>query len=321
MTILVTGAAGFIGSHLCERLLHDGHRVVGLDGFVGNYEPEPKRRNAALLARHEGFELLELDVRDREGVLAAFDRIRPSHVVHLAALAGVRPSLTRAAEFVEVNLTGTVNILDACVASKVKRLIFGSSSSVYGDNTKVPFSEDDRVDAPLSPYAATKRSGELLCRTYAHLHDLSVCCLRFFTVYGPRQRPDLAIAKFMQKMANGETIPVFGDGSTSRDYTYVADIVTGIVAAMQRSDPFAIYNIGSDQPVTLSELIAAIERATGMEARIDRLPMQPGDVQRTWADLTRAREELKYSPQTRLEIGLKKQWQYLRDGAPVAGRG
>ncbi|MEX2670952.1 MAG: SDR family NAD(P)-dependent oxidoreductase [Phycisphaeraceae bacterium] len=308
MTVLVTGAAGFIGSHLCERLLEEGHRVVGIDAFMGNYEPGPKRRNAELLAGYSAFELVEIDVRDRDALLATFERIRPTHVVHLAALAGVRPSLTRAAEFIDVNLTGTANVLDACVATNVKRFIFGSSSSVYGDNAKVPFSPDDPVEQPLSPYAATKRSGELLCHTYAHLHELSICCLRFFTVYGPRQRPDLAIAKFMNRMADGEAIPVFGDGSTSRDYTFVLDIVRGVVAALAPSKPFSIYNLGSDQPISLGDLIAAIERATGLKADIERLPMQPGDVKRTWADLAATYRDLDYRPGTTLEDGLAAQW-------------
>jgi UDP-glucuronate 4-epimerase len=312
-SVIVTGAAGFIGSHLTERLLADGWRVVGIDGFVDQtYDPAVKRRNLAAATGHANFRLIEADIRDADRMNQAFAQARPQAVVHLAALAGVRPSVEQAARFSDINVTATVHLLEAAVKHGVRKFLFGSSSSVYGNNAKVPFAETDRVDAPISPYAATKRAGELLGHTYWHVHKLPVTCLRFFTVFGPRQRPDLAIHKFMRLIAAGKPIPVFGDGSTSRDYTYVSDIVDGVIRALDRCDGFDIINLGSRRPITLAELIAAIEQTMGMKAVVDRQPMQSGDVERTFADVTHAQRVLGYEPRAVMEQGLAEQWRWLR---------
>lgn len=312
--ILVTGAAGFIGSHLSERLLSQGHRVVGLDSFADNYEQAIKLRNLQPSLAHPAFTLIRGDIRDTQTVDAAIGRNGIDTVVHLAALAGVRPSVENPSLYCDVNVTGTARLLDAAVKHRVARFVFGSSSSVYGNNAKVPFAEDDRVDFPVSPYAATKRAGELLAHTYHHVHGLPVSCLRFFTVFGPRQRPDLAIHKFMRLIAAGQPIPMFGDGTTSRDYTFMSDIVTGIVAAIEHCRSFHIYNLGSKRPITLAELIEATAKAVGKPAKIERRPMQPGDVERTFADLARSGAELGYSPSVTLEEGLRRQWEWLRGG-------
>lgn len=314
-TILVTGAAGFIGSHLTDRLLREGARVVGLDNFCDFYDESIKRKNLEDAMAHKNFALVEADIRDRGAVIEAFTHHKPAAVVHLAAMAGVRPSIERPDYYTSVNLDGTVNLLDASVAAGVERFVFASSSSVYGNNEKVPFAEDDRVDFPISPYAATKKSGELLCHTYWHIHKLPVNCLRFFTVFGPRQRPDLAIGKFLRLVSAGQPVPMFGDGSTSRDYTYIDDIVGGIRAAMDKCDKktgFRIYNLGGNKPASLKELIATVEEVTGKKAKIDQKPMQPGDVERTWADLTRSGKELGYRPATSLKEGIRKQWEWMQ---------
>ncbi len=314
-TALVTGAAGFIGSHLAEHLLHQGWRVIGLDNFCDFYDPATKRRNLEHAATNDRFTLLQADIRDRQAVFNAFVTHQPQTVIHLAAMAGVRPSIENPLLYTQVNLDGTVNLLDAAVAHDCQRFIFGSSSSVYGNNPKTPFAESDTVDHPISPYAATKKAGELICHTYWHLHKLPIVCLRFFTVYGPRQRPDLAIHKFLRLIAAGQPIPMFGDGSTSRDYTYVDDIVQGILAATQRCDTkhgFEIFNLGGNQPVSLREMIVTIERVTNRKANIQTMPTQPGDVTRTWADLTQSQAKLSYQPTTSLEQGIAKQWRWVQ---------
>ena len=310
--VLVTGAAGFIGSHLSEHLLDEGRQVVGIDNFCDFYDPAAKRRNVSAALRDRGFTLAEADIRDAAAVRSAFASHRPGAVVHLAAMAGVRPSIRDPALYADVNVTGTVNILDAAAAHGVPRVVIASSSSIYGNNEKVPFAEDDPVDRPISPYAATKRACELLGHACCHLHGMAVTCLRLFTVFGPRQRPDLAIARFMRLLGAGEPLPVFGDGETSRDYTYVDDIVAGITATLQRDAGYRIYNLGGDHPVSLNEMIATIERVTGKRARIERQPMQPGDVSRTWADLARSRAELGYQPRTSLAEGMARQWEWGR---------
>ncbi len=314
-TVLVTGAAGFIGSHLTDHLLTDGATVVGMDNFCDFYDPAIKRANIADAASHDRFTLVEADIRDRDAVTGAFEKHRPDAVIHLAAMAGVRPSIERPDYYTQVNLNGTVNLLDAAVAGGVKRFVFASSSSVYGNNPKAPFAETDPVDHPISPYAATKKAGELIAHTYWHLHQLPVVCARLFTVYGPRQRPDLAIGKFLKLVAAGQPIPMFGDGSTSRDYTYVDDIVAGLLACLDRSDPqrgFGIYNLGGSDPVSLKAMIQTIEKVTGQTAKIEPMPMQPGDVNRTWADLTRSEADLGYRPATRLADGIARQWAWLQ---------
>jgi len=311
---LVTGAAGFIGSHLCERLVAAGRQVVGLDNFDSFYDPQIKWRNLARLLEEPGFELIEADIRDEHAVASALaDGV--DVVVHLAAKAGVRPSIEDPVGYEDVNVRGTVVLLEAIRRFEVPRFVFGSSSSVYGNNAKVPFSEADSVDFPISPYAATKKAGELICHTYHHLYRLAVTCLRFFTVYGPRQRPDLAIHKFARLMEQGRPIPVFGDGSTERDFTYIDDIIDGVVAAIERCEGYEIYNLGGSRPVRLDALIAALEKALGKTATIDWLPMQPGDVLRTYADVRKAAERLGYQPRTNLDEGLARFMEWLRSPA------
>jgi UDP-glucuronate 4-epimerase len=304
-TILVTGGAGFIGSHVTEALLGRGDRVVVFDDFNPFYDPAIKRRNAAALAAR-GAAIVEGDLRRRDDLARTFAAARPDAVIHLAAMAGVRPSIENPALYVEVNLTGTTHVLDACVQAGVRKILFASSSSVYGNNPKTPFSEDDRVDDPVSPYAATKKAGELLCHAYAHLHGLAITCLRFFTVYGPRQRPDLAIHKFARLIRAGRPIPFYGDGSTRRDYTYVDDIVQGVVRALDRAAGYRVYNLGESRTISLAELVQALEKTLGRRAELDRKPEQPGDVKVTFADVSRARRELGYDPRTALEEGLAK---------------
>ena len=315
-TTLVTGCAGFIGSHVTDRLLATDHRVVGIDNFCDYYDPAIKRRNLAAASDNDAFTLIEADIRDRDAVHAAFADHGVQRVVHLAARAGVRPSIEQPALYADVNLNGSVNLFEAAVESGVTTFAFASSSSVYGNNDKVPFAEHDPVEFPISPYAATKRSGELIAHSFHHLHKLPIACLRFFTVYGPRQRPDLAIGKFMRMIHGGQPIPVFGDGSTSRDYTFIEDIVDGVLAALDHAESskgFDIFNLGSHRPIALSELIAAIESTIGKPANIDRQPMQPGDVNRTYADVAKSERVLGYAPKVSLEDGLAAQWQWIRE--------
>lgn len=318
-SVLITGAAGFIGSSVARRLARAGVRVTGLDNYCDFYDPAIKRARAATLASEHGVEIVEGDIRNRADVDRSFDAATPDSVIHIAAMAGVRPSIENPKLYTEVNLDGTVNMLDASVTAGVKKFLFASSSSVYGNNDKVPFSEDDPVDHPISPYAATKRAGELICHTYAHLHALPVSCLRFFTVYGPGQRPDLAIGKFMRLIDQGKSVPMFGDGSTSRDYTYIDDIVDGVLAAMDRCSGFNIYNLGGSSPVSLKELIEAIGRAMGQSPRIEQLPMQPGDVERTFADTTRSERELGFTSKVSLDEGLARQWASIQQELSTSG--
>lgn len=310
-TIMVTGAAGFIGSHLSERLLKEGFRVVGLDNFCDFYDPSLKRRNIAEVAKSKDFLLVEGDIRDKGCVEETIKQYQPRIIIHIAAMAGVRPSILSPGLYASVNVEGTVNLLEAAVKGKVEKFIFASSSSVYGNNKKVPFSEDDPVDHPISPYAATKKACELLCYTFFHLYGIKTICLRLFTVFGPRQRPDLAIAKFMRLMAQGSEIPIYGDGSTSRDYTYIDDIVDGFIAAMQVEHGYRIYNLGGSHPVSLLELVDTLARVTGLVPKPKFLPAQPGDVERTFADLTLSRAELGFSPKVGLEEGIARQWDWF----------
>jgi UDP-glucuronate 4-epimerase len=303
--ILVTGGAGFIGSHLVDRLLAEGERVIVLDDFNDFYDPALKRENVRAHLADPAYTLVEGDIRDKGLVDRLFAEHGIGRVVHLAARAGVRPSLAAPYLYESTNVTGTLNILEACRVHGISKLVFGSSSSVYGVNDQVPFSESDPIARPISPYAATKATGELYCHSYSHLYDLPIVCLRFFTVYGPRQRPDLAINKFARLIAAGQPIPVFGDGSTERDYTYVADTVSGIRAALDYDrSRFEIFNMGNSQTVSLTRLIGVIEGALGQPALIDRQPMQPGDVPRTFADMAKARQLLGYAPNTPIEDGI-----------------
>ncbi len=303
--ILVTGGAGFIGSHLCEALLRGGHEVIALDNFDEFYDPAVKRRNIEAIAEVGPLGWVMGDIRDAvlvERLLSG----NVNTVVHLAARAGVRPSIERPLLYHEVNVHGTLVLLEACRKAGIKRFIFGSSSSVYGNNQKVPFAESDPVDQPISPYAATKRAGELLCHTYHHLHGMSITCLRYFTVYGPRQRPDLAIHKFARLIEAGKPIPVFGNGRMERDFTYVDDIIDGTTRAIERCNGFRIFNLGESRPVSVSRLVALLEEALGKKAKIERLPPQPGDVERTFADVSLAQRELGYEPKTELGDGLER---------------
>jgi len=311
MRALITGAAGFIGSHLCERLLADGWTVVGVDNFDDFYDPQIKRRNISDCLKNKNFQLIEADIRDSEamGKIISGD---VQIIVHLAARAGVHPSIDQPLLYADVNINGTMVLLEFAKKCEVNKFIFGSSSSVYGNNEKIPFSEDDNVDFPISPYAATKKAGELICHTYHHLNGMSITCLRFFTVYGPRQRPDLAIHKFAKLIEQDKPIPVYGDGSMMRDFTYIDDIVNGIVAAMGRCNGFNIYNLGESQPITINDLIADIEKALGKKSVRHSLPRQPGDVERTYADVTKATRDLGYSPSTSIQTGLKKFTAWLR---------
>lgn len=332
-TVLVTGGAGFIGSHLVEALLGEGRRVVVFDNFNDFYAPALKQANVAALqaaARRTGAALrvLKGDLRSRSDVERALATLGPPEavaVVHLAAMAGVRPSIARPRLYQAVNIDGTLNLLEACRETGVKRLAFASSSSVYGNNTKVPFAEGDPVDAPISPYAMTKKAGELLCHTYHHLYGLSVACLRFFTVYGPRQRPDLAIHKFARLLAAGRPIPFFGDGTTRRDYTYVTDTLQGILGALswleEAGEPrYEIFNLGESQTVTLNRLVELLGQAMGCTPNLERLPMQPGDVLCTFADIARARTLLGYDPQVKIEDGIRRFVAWFREAGEVAGK-
>ncbi len=314
MKAIVTGAAGFIGSHLVERLLKDGWHVVGVDNFDEFYAPQIKRRNIAQALNNSRFRLVEADIRDR----AAMEQAVPDGtdvIVHLAARAGVRPSIEQPALYTDVNVNGTVVMLETARERGVKKFVFASSSSVYGNNKKVPFSEDDDVDFPISPYAATKKACELICHTYHHLYGMGMTGLRFFTVYGPRQRPDLAIHKFARLIEEGKPIPVYGDGTMSRDFTYIDDIINGVVASIERCSGYHIYNLGESRPINVTDLITEIENALGKKAAKNYLPVQPGDVDRTYADVAKAQRDLDYEPSTDIETGLAEFVRWLRNPA------
>ncbi|MET0623142.1 MAG: GDP-mannose 4,6-dehydratase [Pyrinomonadaceae bacterium] len=306
--VLVTGGAGFIGSHLVARLLAEGGwRVHVVDDFNDFYDPEVKRRNVAPHLGREEFRLHEADIRDRAALEAIFEGAGFDVIVHLAARAGVRPSLLEPVLYAETNINGTLNLLELARAHGARQFVFGSSSSVYGENEKVPFAEDDPVARPISPYAATKAAGELLCHTYSHLFGVRCVCLRFFTVYGARQRPDLAIHKFARLISEGKPIPVFGDGTTRRDYTYVDDIIAGVRAAMDyEATAYEVFNLGESRTVELRGLIELLERELGRKALVERQPAQPGDVPQTFADVTKARRLLGYDPRTPIEEGIRR---------------
>lgn len=307
--ILVTGGAGFIGSHTSERLLARGDDVVVLDNFNDAYDPAIKRANAAALRKAK---VVTGDIRDRELVAQLFQEHRFDGVVHLAAMAGVRPSLLDPLHYEDVNMRGTITLLEEARRRPKLRFVFASSSSVYGARDKVPFSERDDIPHPVSPYAATKRAGELMCYTYHHLYGIPITCLRFFTVYGPRQRPEMAIAKFTKALIEGQPIPFFGDGSTRRDYTYVDDIVDGVVAALDRCAGYEIYNLGESATTSLSELVEGLAQAVGVPAVLDRQPNQPGDVPLTCADVSKARALLGYEPRTPVAVGLARYVEWYR---------
>lgn len=312
---LVTGGAGFIGSHLVRTLLDEGvWKVSVVDDFNDFYSPEIKRQNVQDFLDNEHFKLYETDICDFENLRNIFVENKFDVIVHLAAKAGVRPSLEKPREYAETNINGTLNLLQLAREFGVKQFVFGSSSSVYGENEKVPFSEDDKTQNPISPYAATKMAGELLCHTYSHLYDIRTICLRFFTVYGAAQRPDLAIHKFAKLISEGKPIPVYGDGSTRRDYTYIDDIINGVRAAIDYDKSmFEVINLGESQTVELHELISLIEKNLEIQAIIDRQPLQLGDVPQTYADISKARELLNYNPNTKIEDGIKKFVEWFLD--------
>ena len=315
MKILVTGGAGFIGSHLVERLLKEGHRVICLDNFDPFYDPALKRRNLAHALRDSRFRLVEGDLREEELIGKLFREEKIEIVAHLAARAGVRPSVQDPALYADVNIRGTIHLLEASRKNGVRRFVFASSSSVYGNNSRVPFSEEDPVNSPISPYAATKKAGELLCHTYHHLYGLEVACLRYFTVYGPRQRPEMAIHHFTRSIHEGRKISIFGDGNSIRDYTYIDDVIEGTLGALSREHGYEIYNLGESQTIRLSQLIQALEEQVGKKALVEHLPEQPGDVKHTYADIRKAREHLGYNPKTDIHEGLARfvRW-YLKEG-------
>jgi len=312
--LLITGGAGFIGSHLVDRLLAtEVERITVVDDFNDFYNPSIKRDNIREHLNDPRYSINEIDIRNRSALEQIFKSNNFDCVVHLAARAGVRPSLSEPQLYTETNINGTVNLLELARHHNIKQFVFGSSSSVYGINAKVPFSEDDPIRQPISPYAATKGAGELLCHTYSHLYGMRCVCLRFFTVYGPRQRPDLAIHKFAKLITQGKPIPVFGDGKTRRDYTYVDDIIDGVTAAIDYDQSnYEVINLGESRTVELNELISLLEKELDTHAIIDRQPPQPGDVPQTFADISKARTLLGYQPKTQIEEGLHRFVEWFR---------
>lgn len=317
-TIVVTGGAGFIGSNLVDYLLSQGNKVLIIDNFNDFYSPDIKEKNIQdIISNMKKSEICEdhlmiyrNDIRDKSSMERIFSENKIDSIVHLAAMAGVRPSISNPELYYDVNINGTLNLLEQCKLHNIKKFVFASSSSVYGENEKVPFSEDDAVDNPISPYAATKKSGELLCHTYHHLYGINIACLRFFTVYGPRQRPDLAIHKFTKLIMNEDEIPFFGDGSTKRDYTFIDDIVDGIYKSILWIDSdekkYDVFNLGESDTISLNEMVTTIEKVLNKKAIKNILPMQPGDVTKTNADITKSKNILKYSPKTSFEVGINK---------------
>jgi UDP-glucuronate 4-epimerase len=306
MNFFVSGGAGFIGSHVCERLLRDGHQVWAFDDLNSFYDPQFKRRNLReIQALAKPFEFIHGDITDRAALDEIFSSVKFDQVIHLAARAGVRFSLEQPALYQRVNVEGTVNVLEAARLNGVKKMVMASSSSVYGLNSKVPFSESDPIVSVISPYAASKLTCETLGQVWHHIYKMDVTMLRFFTVYGPRQRPDLALYKFAKLICAGKPIPVFGDGSAARDYTFVTDIVDGVIASTKKEFGYEIFNLGESETTALSRMIEWLEGALGKKAMIDRQPLQPGDVPLTFADISKAREKLGYDPKVKFERGIK----------------
>jgi len=314
-TVLITGGAGFIGSHLCRRLLREGVRVICLDNFDSFYDPNIKIKNIeGLTEAYPGlFELITGDIRNPEQLREVFQKNKVNLVIHLAARAGVRPSIEHPLIYQDVNIRGTITLLEICKEFGIKEFIFASSSSVYGENQRIPFSEDDLHIQPISPYGVTKRAGELLCYSYHHLYGMNMACLRIFTAYGPRQRPEMAIHKFTRLIDLGEVIPIYGDGSSRRDYTYIDDLIDGIMATVSHLKGFEIYNLGESQTTSLIELVKLIEEAFGKKANFEMLDPQPGDVSVTFADITKARQRLNYQPKITMEEGIKRFVQWYKE--------
>lgn len=311
-SVLVTGAAGFIGSHLCDALCARGDRVIGLDNFNDYYSPAMKRNNIRGLLSQKSFRLYEKDICDEEALDQIFNQERPDVVVHLAARAGVRPSLEDPNLYHRVNVIGGQHMLDVCRKYTPSHLVFASSSSVYGGSKEVPFKETDPVMRPISPYAATKRMNELQAHVYSHLYGVKVAMLRFFTVYGPRQRPDMAIHKFARLLLEGKPIPMFGKGDTRRDYTYIDDIIQGVLGCVDRPFSYEIFNLGEQHTTGLSELIALLEKHTGCKAKIEEKSLQPGDVEITYADISHARALLDYNPRFTMDEGIARFVHWLK---------
>jgi UDP-glucuronate 4-epimerase len=312
MTILVTGGAGFIGSNLIEKLTNENHNVFCLDNFDTFYDPLIKRQNIEKCLVKSNYTLIEGDIRDKNLLNKIFAENEIELVIHLAARAGVRPSILEPELYYDINVFGTLILLEAMKAANVRRLLFASSSSVYGNNKKVPFSENDNVDFPISPYAATKKAGELLCHTYHNLYGFDIFCLRFFSVYGPRQRPEMAIHNFARKILDGRPISVYGDGTSKRDYTFIDDIVNGTISAMHNLKGYEIINLGESKTYSLNTVVALLEKSLSKKAIINKLPFQPGDVHLTNADITKAKRFLDYNPATSLEDGVSKFINWLR---------
>jgi len=304
MRILITGGAGFIGARLAKHLLESGSEVIVIDNLNDYYDPKIKKSNIKELSEFPEFKFYKGDIRSIADIESIFQQQKIDMVVHLAAMAGVRPSIQDPKLYYDVNINGTLNILETMRKYSCKKMIFGSSSSVYGNNKEVPFSEEHPVDHPISPYAATKKSGELLCYNYHHLYNFDIFCLRFFSVYGPGQRPEMAIAKFTKAIFNGDDIPMYGDGSSERDYTYVADIIQGITLSMSKLRGYDVINLGESSTISLKALITLIEKHCGQSAHIEKLPMQAGDVMITYADINKASRRLGYKPTTDIDSGI-----------------
>lgn len=317
MNILVTGAAGFIGSNVSQYFTDKQNQVIGIDNFDPFYPKKFKDLNLEKLKRNPNFRFFEADIRDNKILSKIFSENKIDAVIHLAAKAGVRPSIESIGEYYDVNINGTICLLEVMKIHGVKKMLFASSSSVYGNNEKVPFSEKDVVDNPISPYASTKKSGELLCHVYTHLYGFDISCLRFFTVYGPGQRPDLAIHKFTRLIDQGKPIPFYGNGSTARDYTFIEDIINGIYCAFENLGGYRVYNLGESKVIDLKKLVQQIEQALGKKAELNMLPLQQGDVSITYADISKAKTEIGYNPKYDIEAGIRKFVDWYNDNKLV----
>jgi len=313
LKLLVTGAAGFIGSHLVDRLLNTGYQVSGIDNFDSFYNPKIKEKNISRALESSQFKLFRRSILNKSELDRIFSQEHFDLVIHLAAKAGVRPSIQDPTGYFQVNAEGTLNLLELCRKHHIGKFIFGSSSSVYGNNKKIPFSEQDPVDHPISPYAASKKSAELICHNYYHLYKINIFILRFFTVYGPRQRPDLAIHKFFKLINANKPIPIFGNGETYRDYTYIDDIIDGILKSIKKVKGYEIINLGESEPIKLKNLIKLIEKTVGQKVEKQYLDKQPGDVNKTYADIEKAKKLLKYHPSTHMEEGLRQFYDWFKN--------
>lgn len=310
-TILVTGGAGFIGSNLCDRLLTDGYKVINLDNLNSYYDPAIKERNIKSALKNENYQLYREDILDKKALDIIFEENSIDIIVHLAAMAGVRNSLKNPMEYVDIDIKGTVNLLDISAKKGIEKFIFASSSSVYGVNSKIPFAEDDSVDLQVSPYATAKRAGELFCSTYSRLYNMNCACLRFFTVYGPRQRPEMAIHKFVNNIISDKPIDMYGDGSSIRDYTYIDDIVEGILGVVETDFKFEVFNLGNNETISLVGLIETIEKIVGKKAIVNNMSMQKGDVPATYADIKKSKIKIGYNPKVKIDDGIDRFYKWF----------